>query len=533
PPTFSFSPLTNPNFSLYGDTAVWEVQHCNTSFSADAGLTWLAIEEPNGFIEVVSIEDISVPSAPVSLTVEAYGPTNNNYFAITPGVVKADGTSPLDQICNTLRIKALVSQCGVTNLNARVGWNCIAYSEPNWNPELYPPCTDLTMPLSVNALEPFLDANIIEQPTSPPDICDTSTVTILLRNTDLGAAFDVLTQIITPLEGMILVPGSFEVAYPPSAPYLAALSDPVAAGVNTSGAIFEYSDFSQLHPYLDQYGLQGFDPVSPTDSNEVAIRYRFTTDCDFKSGSLSFYRFQGIMGCGEASNSETGETLPLEINGADPTGNKAFDVAFSNNSALIPDQSNTLEITVVNQTTEPTDNNSDKVSLQLPLGVVYDLGSTVPLLPATWTTNTEPQIDTVGGLQVLSWCLPTGMIQNDTARFAFDLTSPSFDCMVMEEQVGLFTISRTQLFCDRTAELCDIDDITSTNNGQLSELPVLQKMLEVDLDAVLSTCQPGNEEAITINGAIVNPGVDFLPGPFTIRYYFDADDNGMVSVGDP
>ena len=530
PPTFSFTPTTNPNFSLAGDTAVWEFQHCNTSFVSDAGLTWIALEQAGAVIEVVSIEDISISSSPVDLVFEQYGAVSDNYFAYTPGIVKADGTSPINDICNTIRVKALVKECGITNLVARVGWNCQAYDEPSWNPELYPPCEDMLIPISVTTLEPFLDANIITQPSTAPDICDTSTIEILLRNTSAGVAFDVVSQIVIPFEGMELVDGSFEIAYPHNAAFIPALADPDSVGISSRGTVYEYSDFSQLHTWLDQNGLSGFN-ASSLDSNQLVIRYKFTTNCDYQSGSISYYTFQGLKGCGDTTNFELGETLPIEINGADPTGNKSFDVNFTNTSSLIPGQSSTLEITVVNKSTDPTDAN-DKVNLLLPPGVSYDLGSTNVLLPSSWTTNTEAEIDTIVGAQNLYWCLPIGMAQNDTARFQFNLTSPDFDCSIQNFEVGLFTVSRTQLFCSTTSEFCDIEDITSTNNGQLTDLPVLQALLSIDLSGVTSFCQNGNAESVNISGAFGNPGIDFPASNFTVRYFYDVNDDGVVDGGD-
>ena len=163
----------------------------------------------------------------------------------------------------------------------------------NWNPELYPPCEDVILDLSVTTLDPSLDANIVEQPTVDPDICDTNTIAILIRNTNLGRAYDIRSQIILPMQGATLVPGSVEIAYPSGAAYQPVAIDPVYTTTTSRGDIYEYSDFSNLSSYLDQNGLSGFDPLNPTDSNEMRIRYKFVTDCDFLSGSISYYAFQG------------------------------------------------------------------------------------------------------------------------------------------------------------------------------------------------------------------------------------------------
>ena len=531
PPSFTLNPASISNFELIGDTAIWELRHCNVSPTADAGLTWMAVEEPLGVIEVVSMEDISVPATPVNLTFEPYGTSGSNYFAYTPALLKVDGVNPLEDRCNTIRIKALVNQCGTFPLTARVGWNCEPYSEVNWTPELYPPCEDLTEPLSVITVDPFLAANVIDQPAIDPDICDTSTIAILLRNTDRGTAFDVMTQIIIPFEGVSLIPGSFEMAYPSSAPFVAAIGDPTFVGVGSKGNIYQYDNFALLNSFLDQNGLMGSDPINPTDSNEIVIRYQFVTDCDYTSGSISYYNFQGAKGCGDATNFEAGETLPLEINGTGGSGNKLFFVNFTNESALEPNGSSTLEILAINLNSTASDT-TDKVTLQLPINVTYDPASTIVVQPSTWVSNIEPELDTVAGRQVLYWCLPAGLMMNDTARFQFDVTSPAYDCNDMEEEVGLFTVARSQLFCAPTSMTCDIEEITSSNNGQLTNLPILQNVLQFNLPNVTSNCNGSGSETVTISGTIENPGVDFSAQPFIIRYYYDVDGSGDITAGD-
>lgn len=531
PPTFSLNPVSDPNFELLGDTAIWEFQYCNTSFTADAGVSWLALEQAGTDVQIVSIQDVSIPSAPVNLMISEYGAASDNYFAFSPGLLQSNGSNPLNQICNTYLVKAIVNTCGTSNITARTGWNCTPYTDPAWNPEDYPPCSDLQLPLSVIPLDPFLDANIVEQPTTDPAICDTSRIAILLRNTQRGSVFDVNTQIILPAEGMTFVPGSFEVAYPSSAAFVPVNSDPTFVGTQSKGDVYEFTDFSQINPFLDINGLKGFDPLVP-DSNEMIIRYQFVTDCDYTSGSLSFYSFQGIKGCGDTTNFETGETLPLEIDGAEPTGNKIFDIEFTPESALIPGESSELEIIVVNRAIDPTDT-TDKVSLQLPPGVLYDLNSTSVVTPGTWTSNIEPTFEMNSGLQSVFWCLPAGVLQDDTIRFTLSVTSPFIDCAINNYDINLFTIHRTTLFCASGGISCDIDDITSSNEGSTTALPVLQNLLDIDMSSLTSICSAGDEEIVTVAGQINNPGSDFPTSNFTIRYFYDMDNDGTVSPGDP
>lgn len=530
PPTFNLNYVSNPNFNLAADTATWIIQHCNTSFTADAGVSWISIEDSTLAIEVVSIEDISDPLNVTNLPFNAFGSTGGDYFAFAPGLLKGDGSASIEDVCNTLRIKAVVNKCGVTNFEAKVGWNCVMYTEPDWNPELYPPCEDLVLPLSVTTLDPFLDGNIIEQPVGNPDLCDTSTIAILVRNTDQGNAYDVTTQLILPFDGAEIVPGSVEFAYPPSAPFVSIPTDPVFTGTNSRGRIFQYDDFALLNSYLDNSGLPGFNPFSPTDSNEFVIRYKFTTDCDFTSGSISYYQLQGLKGCGDSTNFETGETLPIEINGADPGVSKIFDVQFNEGSALVPGTSSTIEITAINLTTTPTDT-TDKILLTLPSGLNYLTGSTIAIQPGTWAI-TEPEVDVIPGFQNLYWCLPAGLAQNDSVTMRIILESPTYNCSVDSLDIGLYTILRQNLTCTANGLDCGIESITSSNNGALTGLAVNQAVLDINLDFITSTCASATQEQMVVDGTILNSGIDFLDPNFTIRYFNDLDNNGAVSPGD-
>lgn len=530
PPVLSFLPVTDPNYTLTGDTAIWEVQHCNTSFDSEAGVTWIALEDSTGAVQVVSMEDISDPSNITNLPVGTYG--TNNYFAHTPGLELANGASTVDEICNTIRIKALVNECGVTNFHTRVGWNCVPPTDPFWTPELYPPCDDLTVAHSVTTLDPFIDANIVEQATPPPGMCDTVTIGVLLRNTDQGAIFDLVSQLILPLQGATLVPGGVEIAYPSTSAYVSVPTDPTYVGASGLGQIYQYDDFSDISAYLDANGLKGFNPLNAaSDSNEMRIRYRFVTDCDFIGGSIARYTFQGLKGCGDSTNFETGETLPIYIDGGDPIPPREFDTYFSNNSALIPDVTTTLELTFVNTDTAAVTDTLDKVSLRLPINYVFDPSSIAPILPGSWSTI-DTDIDTVAGFQTIYWCMPLGLMPGDSAVWSFDVTAPFIECDTTSIEVELFTVARVSVNCPLIGEDCNLHTITSTNVGTTETLPVLQNILDFDFDLVASICNGGDEEQITITGAVTNPGQDFNSGNFGVEYYYDSNGSGDYDISD-
>ncbi len=531
PPTFNYSTVTSSHVFVNNDTAMWTIQYCNTSFSADAGITWVGFENNQDNFEIVEINDITDPANVMSLPISTYGANNSNYFALTSGLLRADGSNSLDQICNTLEVTAKVTDCGRTDIDSRAGWNCTVFSDPNWTPDLYPPTAD-TLGLSVTVYEPFLDASVIDQSTVDPEICDTMTNSFLLRNADLGNAYDIITQFVLPLEGAVLIPGSVEFAYPPSQPWQSVAIDPTYIGPTAQGQLYQYDDFTPLSSFLDQNGLPGFDPINFVDSNEFKIRYQYISDCDFISGSLSYYNFQGFKVCGDSTNFESGETLPVVINGTQVSGNKLFSTNFSPTSALIPGASSTLEITVENLTAVATDT-IDKVKLRLPAGVTYDAATTVAIAPGTWVIE-EPSVEMLpGGVQVLKWCLPTGMQLNDQAIFQFDLSSPILDCSITDLAANLTTITQIEVFCGNGNTNCNVESITGSNGDALISVPVMQNLLTFNFDSVTSSCGAADQETVMVNGAITNSNIPFPAVPFTLNYYADSNGNGLIDTGEP
>ncbi|MCB0662408.1 MAG: hypothetical protein KDC24_06695, partial [Saprospiraceae bacterium] len=226
PPQVTFSPLSPTDFVLLGDTAVWTFQICNNSFVGSAGGTWLSLESPNGAVEIVKAEDITDLDSIQQLGINAYGNTGKNIFVLADGLSSASSQSAFDDICNVIRVKGLVSVCGTSNLTANAGWNCEQYDADTWNPQDYPPCTQLTIPLTISTRDPFLEASVLSQPGSNLDICDTATMEIIVRNVDLGATFDLESVFSIPDAGIAFIPGSFELAYPSNSPYVSIGSDP-------------------------------------------------------------------------------------------------------------------------------------------------------------------------------------------------------------------------------------------------------------------------------------------------------------------
>ncbi len=472
PPILSLTPVSNPTSATNNDTATWTVKLCNTSDKGNAGSTWFAVEPTPSVrkFKIVNITDITNAANRISLPISYYSPDSLKGFAHANGLTIATAANTLDDVCNIVEIKALVGDCGEVKVNINAGWNCARPTLPNWSPTLYPPCTNLTIPATVMVAAPFLDGNYVNQTLLRPSICDTTTLEILLRNTDLGKAYNVRTRITVPLEGAELDLSRIEIAYPSGAAYQPILSPPSLIGANLRGKVYEFSDFSLMSNFLTINGLAGFNPTAPNDSNEFKIRFRFANNCDFKSGSLSYFSFLGRTECNTLTNNESGESLPIQILGAELDSTKLFDVGVSPNNRLVPGGESVLEVFIKNLTTRPSDVN-DNISVKLPAGIRYKANSTVGVLPIGWTPD-EPTIRTASGYDIVEWKQPVGLLKDQIARLRFTvITADTFNCNAGVTDIAVATTAEHQLACASRNTICRVETITTSNGEQYFPTP--------------------------------------------------------------
>lgn len=526
-PEFSITTLTNPTAGLLTDTATWIVQVCNTSFAADAGGSWISLEDPDSVIQLVGVELVDDPANPVDLPISTYGMNGANGFTVSEGLSRAGSGNSLEQRCNNYLLKALVEECGTADATASFGWNCLPYTDTLFNPMAYPPCSPITIDLQVSTFDPFIDANIINQPAGPVALCDTVILDILVRNTDVGSLFDLRSEFVLPYMGATLVSGGMGYAYPPSAPFQPMSSDPVFVETTMQGDVYEYADFTPTNSYLIDNGLMGFDASNPTDSNEIVIRYRFVMDCEFTGGALTYYQFQGQKGCGDPSNIEAGESLPIFIDDGGASAGRQFDISFVN-SSLIADGINDVTIEVVNTGTVPT-TVDDLIRLRFVDTIPYINGSSQGILPGGYMPG-EPTMNTDAGFQFLRWPMPIGLNPGETAQLTFQLDIPDLDCSDGDILFELYNLVRTNVTCNVAS--CPIEVITSSNPGQLVGLPVDLSGLQIEILSLDGNCS-GTNETGTVTGQFVNESLDLMGNTLTLNYYYDTDNNGSTDVGEP
>ena len=232
PPSFSLEGL-DQEVSTASNKVQWVMEHCNTSFNADAGTTWIAFEMPSDSIEITAIELLSQSGAVDTLVFNTYDNSANSIFAFTPGLSRNIRGNIQDDVCNLIRITADLNFCGTESIIASAGWNCVEY-EADWTPELYPPCREKRISLTATTLQPFLSSDFLaESSRISGSLCDTSTIDIVVRNEASGIVYDVNSTITLPM-GTTLIPGSVSFAYPSSAGFISIPEDPVFIGTDST-----------------------------------------------------------------------------------------------------------------------------------------------------------------------------------------------------------------------------------------------------------------------------------------------------------
>ncbi|MEM1119068.1 MAG: gliding motility-associated C-terminal domain-containing protein [Bacteroidota bacterium] len=455
-----------PQFSLEGvvtdvqsaeDVFQWTVEHCNTSFVADAGLTFIQLEEMSGNVEVLFIEDISDPNSIDTLTIQQFG-ASNTPFAFANGLNRRGADANPADFCNIFRITAQFANCGESSVAARIGWNCNDYDDPNWNPTLYPPCEEESILLKAATLDPFLSASFQEDASTISGVlCDTSTMIILVRNEEAGNAYDVRSQIILPT-GATLLTESVELAYPSSADFRAAFDVPSFVEDSELGSIYQYDNFENLNTFLHENGLPAFS-IDATDSSEFRLKYRFITNCDYQNGELNRYSFQGFSACGDSTNTAAAETNPI-IFQADPSVARTFTIELTTDQPISTEQSSTIEVSIENTSANLSEN--DKVEIALPAGISYVPNSVNATTPNSWTPD-EPTIRDDNGTSILNLILPAGIGQGQRVIFQIQAIADSLNCdSTFVSRVA--TTSTIEFTCQINGESC-VYDFSSSNEA--------------------------------------------------------------------
>ena len=444
PPQISLENFGPPVSEANGDVFEWTVRQCNSTNYADANVSWLSIEDISPAINILSIDDVSDPMNIQALTVNPI--PLGGYIVNTNGLLRAIASNTPNDICNIIRITAQLTDCDSVKANIYTGWNCSAF-----DPLTHPFCQKTLLPLQATSIAPNISIIQGPAPNSHP-FCDTIPGELELKNTQLGRDYNMTVEFTLPTD-LVLVPGSVEIAWPPSAGFLPLGSEPTYLNSTIYGDLYSFDPFAP-YPYLTANGLPQVSTTSITDSNSFKIRYKLISDCGYTSGQSSTMHIYGEEFCGDPTDTIGFTTFPFFITGSEPDP--------ANKIQLIPTISDTIngQFPVNVQITNIGDsitNANDKIRVLLSKDLSYVANSATA---SGWTPG-EPLISMNNGISTLEWTLPAGMTNSMVNSFDFMLSSDALGCGEADFEIGFMAIREQTQFCATSNSNCTVDIITS------------------------------------------------------------------------
>lgn len=472
-PELSLTPLTNLSASPQNDTATWVIKVCNNSTHGAANQIWFSVVPENtvSAFKIISFEDITNPLAIDNLTIQYTAADSSSAYIFGNGLSANAPGKNLDDYCDIIRIKAISTACSTIPLKFTCGWFCQTPGNKIVYDILSDNCNNQVLDAKVNLTIPFVEAAYVNQSLVKPGICDTTTLEVLVKNTDLGTLYALRSQITIPLQGATLLPNSIQIAYPAGSAYRDVIASPQLLFSTPKGKTYQFATFAPLDNFLNTHGLLGFNANSPNDSNQFKIKYRFTNDCGFQSGTLSYFAFQGKTSCGVNSNTTLGESLPLQIDGATLDTVKLYAAQFSPNSHFSPATESFITLRIKNLTSQLSDAR-EKVTVRLPNYIKFVAHSSVGTSPEGWNVA-EPTTVPSEGYNNFTWQMPIGLTLNEEAVLTFKVIAPdSMACNGGTRAISLLTTIQKALLCTKSPEVCTASIITTSNGEQFYELPI-------------------------------------------------------------
>jgi len=480
-----------PSIIAQDNTAAWDVSLSNTT-TQDAH---------NVFIAAPQVSGVSV--------VEVFDVTNNVVVTPSVGGIYQLGLLAANDVRN-LRITGSYTSCAADTIIVHVGWNCLTYPS---NLAAYP-CTTDKIKLTLTPQIATLIANITS-PSATVLLCDTASYTVEGVNIQLGTAYDLKLRIVLPL-GVFVIPGSAVMSYPPGSPFVS-IPDPTFI----TGTTYEW-DLSVLNATLGTDGLKG---ILQNLLNTVAVRFGVRTNCNYTSGSLIAFNFNGRSACGLYTGQEVTLSSQLGITGADVPYETKVDLISTYISPCV--NSTSMTVNIVNNGPLAT-GPSDSVVVVFPPAISYISGSYAGIRNAP--PNVTFRTYNLNNRQYVQWKLPQNIQAGDNIRFSFEFDADPFalDCNIQDFEA--YTISNKNLLCVLNGIQCGINVRTGDTILPMYVYKANLSFTNISGDAV----QNGTSgERLSIELDILNIGENIVQGNNTIiGFYRDVDGNGILSFGD-
>lgn len=517
--------LTSSYQRIVTDSAYVTLEVCNTSDKSAAGRNWVTFNDTTAIL-VEEVDLIDDPNNPVRVPIETF---RDGHFVNLEGLGAVNGVNSSAQVCNLVRFKVRVGGCGVSSITFATGWSCESTVPPGWTSDQDEACVDDRVLSTFEPIAPFLEADLISQPPTSVDLCTPITMEFQVNNAQLGTSYDVLSQFYVPV-GFTYVPGSAEVAYPPTSAYQPVATDATPTPATVRGLGLAFADLAQVHPYLGANGLAGFNVASPNDSSRFVLRMQFETDCEFRSGSLVFLEAEGTEACGTATNLAATESAAIRINGTEPDGTHLYEVGFAPTSRIQVGQPvSTLEVFAANAGTRDADAD-DVVEVTLPVGYRYDAGSVQGILPQGYSPA-EPTIRLMGDVQQLAFAMPVGLPTDDQFRFTIGVRATEAVACGDAAQASLAAYRYLTAACVSQPSTCRIPSDVTVGGLRYEDLSIGDEFFAEEVTN-RSRCGGADTEALALSVLLTPNGFALDGSAVRVQLYADLDGDGLISPAD-
>jgi gliding motility-associated-like protein/uncharacterized repeat protein (TIGR01451 family) len=473
----------NSTYTSFDNMAIWDFSLTNfpTAFTDPAPNVWFYPTSTNG-----TVTDFVLTNLTTGMEI----PLMNELYQL--------GDFPIN-FSENYQLSSVNNSCGIETVTLTFGWNCDAYTNLNNTP-----CHMQTVEVFVTSPPGELEMDVVS-PIGPFDLCEEIPYhTIEIFNAQLGAVYNVNLDAILP-SGIILVPGSSELAYPTGTAFQS-IADP-----NLNGGVYSW-DISNLNNDIATGGLQGF---QFTPNHSASIRFLVTTECGFVSSSFMEFTATATQNCDVPTNELTKASVPINIEGVIPP--------YESTISIMPEGPDQIECGedftfTVNMQADGLTLQNDSVFITLPANATYVTGSYVA---GTNAVAGEPTVQIVNGLQTLKWAMIADLPPNTNISFTLAATGFGLDCD--GDNILVHTLQTQSAVCITDGTLCsilvetgmaDFTVITAFPILNLSNLNITGNGTTVDFDVDVNNSGTATNETITID------------------FYLDNDGNGQLSAGD-
>lgn len=495
-PNIDISNSGAANAAALNKIATWDFKIQNNSNAVSSPLNFVSFRSKKNGIFVDSIK-LNGSGANIS----------NSAGIFRLGNLASSGANKI------FKIYAHYTSCNADTLVANVGWDCLAY--PTTISAIN--CKYDSSYFILDTTTAIVQSQLITTPTNPVDLCDTLEYIVSVSSRQLASVYGTQLDVVIPDggTGAKLVPN-----YGYKYPYTASTFTKITP-VNLGGGIYRF----YLSDSILAIKTNGLRPIGEAPNNELYLKIRILSNCNFISGSNIKFITRGKKSCG-ANLTPDLEYSPVTINGA-PTA-KLHLISENVPSITKCDSSFNVSVKIYNYEFSATGSN-DLIRITLPDGANFIPNST--LFSKNTLSPVQPKIDTIGGRQRLEWT-SNSIPALDSSVFEFKYESKSNVACGSINEFKIQTISKFTATCGLSSCISFVENAKRELNRPISKPKVefVGGVLRIFIDTTI-----GNkyfaDTLIIDNVQLRNTGTKIAQNVLTY-FYEDANHNNKYDLGD-